>query len=515
MSMTRVTWLLVLGAAGLAACGSTSHTPDAGAADPDAGETAPDVPPAGRTASGRIGPAGGELVLDDLELQVPPGAVNAETEITVTVTDEPVPGSFTGFSPVYRFEPEGTVFETPVTVRLPFAGDRETATVFWTAAGGGSFVPLRTRVEGGVAVVEATHFSSAFVGTACSGEDCCSRANGDLDVLLMVDNSNSMAEEQASLTAQIPRMARIFATGDLDGDGVQDFPALRSVRIGTVSSDMGTGGYPVPTCADAELGDDGILRTQGRTDVSGCMASYPSYAELSADDPSADVEGFVSHVGCVATLGTGGCGFEQQLEAVLKATTPSTSATTFFRGTRGHADGANAGFLRSDSVFAAIALTDENDCSALDPELFDPSSETYAATSLNLRCFVHGDAVLHPVSRYVEGLRSLRSDPDDVIFGLIAGVPTDLVADPTDHEAILSDPRMMERIDPAAPRRLVPSCNVPGRGVAFPPRRLVEVAAGFGDNGVVQSICQEDFTPVVDAILQRVAARVSGSCGTP
>ncbi|MCZ7679046.1 MAG: hypothetical protein M5U28_09955 [Sandaracinaceae bacterium] len=72
---------------------------------------------------------------------------------------------------------------------------------------------------------------------------------------------------------------------------------------------------------------------------------------------------------------------------------------------------------------------------------------------------------------------------------------------------------MAERVDPAEPNRLVPSCQVPERGMAFPPRRIVEVARELGPTSVVQSICQEDFTPVIDAILTRVAARVSGSCG--
>ncbi|MCZ7679047.1 MAG: hypothetical protein M5U28_09960 [Sandaracinaceae bacterium] len=138
-----------------------------------------------------------------------------------------------------------------------------------------------------------------------------------------------MTEEQASLAAQIPRMARVLATGDLDGDGTQDFPALASVRVGTVSSDMGTGGYSIPTCAAADFGDDGVLRTAPRAGGA-CAGTYPSYAELRADDPAADVEGFVHHVSCVAEMGIGGCGFEQQLDAVLKALTPagSPSAST-------------------------------------------------------------------------------------------------------------------------------------------------------------------------------------------
>ena len=50
-------------------------------------------------------------------------------------------------------------------------------------------------------------------------------------------------------------------------------------------------------------------------------------------------------------------GFEQQLEATLKAVTPSTAATRFFGDTTGHADGANAGFRREGAVLAIVFHT--------------------------------------------------------------------------------------------------------------------------------------------------------------
>ena len=123
-----------------------------------------------------------------------------------------------------------------------------------------------------------------------------------------------------------------------------------------------------------------------------------------------------------------------------------------------------------------------------------------------------GDPV---IDEHLDGLRASRASEDDVVFGLIAGVPVDLVSGDgsASPDSILADPRMAEVVDTAQGSRLRPSCDVPGRGVAFPPRRLVQAAGQFGDNGVVQSICQADYTAVIDAILQRVARRVSGSCG--
>ena len=193
---------------------------------------------------------------------------------------------------------------------------------------------------------------------------------------------------------------------------------------------------------------------------------------------------------------------------MLKALSPA-GATTFYRNTDGHGDAANADFLRPNSVLATILVTDENDCSVIDGELFNLDSSVYS-TDINLRCFTHPEA-LYPISRYTDGLRGLRSDPEDLIFGLIAGIPVDLGG--ASPETILADPRMLEQVDSVDGDQLVPSCNVPGRGVAYPPTRMVQVAQELGDNAVVQSICQEDFTPVLDAILTRVAARVSGRCG--
>jgi hypothetical protein len=37
----------------------------------------------------------------------------------------------------------------------------------------------------------------------------------------------------------------------------------------------------------------------------------------------------------------------------------------------------------------------------------------------------------------------------------------------------------------------------------------VQVARDFGPNGFVQSICQGDFAPAMDALMTRVAARMA------
>ncbi|MDW8361817.1 MAG: hypothetical protein RMK74_05420 [Myxococcales bacterium] len=342
-----------------------------------------------------------------------------------------------------------------------------------------------------------------------------------VDVLFMVDNSNSMAEEQDSLSDQFPRLVRVLTSGDRNGDGLQDFQPARSLHIGVISSDMGTGGFRVPTCNESNFGDDGRLRDWGRR-RSDCPAMprtgrYETFLDytpdINPDDAARDVT-------CIAAMGTGGCGFEQQLEAVLKAITPASSPLRFQMGTTGHADGANAGFLRPDSVLALILVTDEEDCSFADPELGNPNSTVYPG-DLNLRCFSYPHAA-HPISRYVDGYLAARANvPDLLVYAAITGVPVDLVDspgegdEPSELDRILADESMIETIDPAMPTRLKPSCNVPGRGIAFPPRRIVQVAKELmlrGAGAVVQSICQADYGPALDLIIDKIADALGGAC---
>src|SRR5690606_34450719 len=95
---------------------------------------------------------------------------------------------------------------------------------------------------------------------------------------------------------------------------------------------------------------------------------------------------------------------------------------------------------------------------------------------------------------------ALRPDrPDLLALGLLVGVPVDL-ADPRDDfdfELMLRDPRLAQKIDPAVPPRVLPSCGHPVQGEAQPPVRLLTRARGLVAYRVsVQSICQEDYRPV-------------------
>ncbi len=361
-----------------------------------------------------------------------------------------------------------------------------------------------------------------------------------VDLLFMVDNSNSMTEEQANLTAEFPRLVEVLASGDFDqdGDGAgdgeaddPDFDPVQNLNIGVVTSDMGTGGFTVPTCANSQFGDDGVLRTTGNTVIAGCMATYPSFLSFTPSGGVAPAD-YARDVSCVATTGTGGCGFEQQLEAVLKALSPTVATSwtapgyeppRFFQSSEGNADVENNGFVHDNSVLAVVMVTDEEDCSARDPELFNPSSATYNA-DLNLRCFTYASAALHPISRFVDGLLQLRTSPNLLIFAPIVGIPLDLAPgldQPVNYPPLISDDpairddRMEERPDPMNVTRLLPSCNEPGTGLAFPPVRIVRVAQQLESAGAgvtVQSICNSDLSGALTSIIDKIKSALGAAC---
>ncbi len=357
-----------------------------------------------------------------------------------------------------------------------------------------------------------------------------------MDLLLVMDNSNSLVEEQVSFASALPRLMRQLTTGDADGDGDffgdgeiddPDFPPIVSLQVGVITPDMGTGGFRVPTCNNSSFGDDGVLRTTGNVAVTGCMATYPAFLAFQ-NDGGTSIGAFTDDVACVARTGTGGCGFEQQLEATLKALSPAVANSTvasfyapprFFMDSAGHGDGTNNGFVRDDSVLGVVLFTDEEDCSVRDPELFRDLTTVYPG-DLNLRCFLHGDAALHPVQRYIDGLTQLRVHPSRLAYVVVAGVPPDLVPTgdaPIAWEPLISDDparrddRMEERIDPMFGNRLVPSCNEPGTGLAFPPIRMLQVGRELELNGAqvgIASICSSDFDPAVRALVRATGLAV-------
>ncbi len=317
-----------------------------------------------------------------------------------------------------------------------------------------------------------------------------------VDLLLVVDDSGSMQEEQNNLARELPLLVnRLIDPPDEDGDGRRDWRAVQDLHMGVVSTSLnGT-----PFC-ERTAPDDGVLR-----DFSGdpmCARRYPRFLDYNRDDGD-DAEAISQDFGCVARTGIEGCPFEQPLEAAIKALLPR-GEFDFVEGDA-HGDRENRGFLREDSLLAVIILTDEDDCSAEDPELyFEPFERGTLPPCLQ------EDDPLFPVDRYEEAFRSLRpSRPDLFTLAVIGGVPPIVVPDPLDidFERVLEHPRMIYRIDPREPLLgVVPACTGRG-GSGFPARRIVQVAERFGRQATVGSICDESYSPIVEAIARQVGTR--------
>ncbi|MBI5499892.1 MAG: hypothetical protein HY907_06590 [Deltaproteobacteria bacterium] len=308
-----------------------------------------------------------------------------------------------------------------------------------------------------------------------------------LDIVFMVDNSGSMSQEQAALTARFPELlAELLDPPDTDGDTRPDHAAVEDLNVGVISSDMGVAGYRVSTCTNEDVGDNGCFRSTPSPAVLGCAPTYPHFlARNPTNAAEYSPEQMATDLTCIATLGTQGCGFEQQLKAMRGALTVDTVP-----------GGCNAGFLRNDSLLALIWVTDEEDCSVRSDhtEMFDPERNDLG--NLNIRCFTHPDFV-EPVSDYVTAFRSLRSTGDaNVFLAMIVGVPPDAAECIGFGDGLtecLDVPEMIAWVDPSEPTSLVPSCNTP-MGQAFPPRRFVALAQEWGKNAYVDSICKSDWT---------------------
>src|SRR5262249_36871147 len=127
---------------------------------------------------------------------------------------------------------------------------------------------------------------------------------------------------------------------------------------------------------------------------------------------------------CMAKLGTTGCGLEQPLASLRRALDPTNTL--------------NANFLREDARLAIVFVSDEDDCSAKDPAVFDATADGMAKLGPpNHRCTVYGvtcdgdpdlrhfgvrqnckpnatSMYMEDVAPFVSMLRTLKKDPGQI-----------------------------------------------------------------------------------------------------
>jgi hypothetical protein len=90
----------------------------------------------------------------------------------------------------------------------------------------------------------------------------------------------------------------------------------------------------------------------------------------------------------------------------------------------------------------------------------------------------------------------------------ITGVPVDGSWNPGDP---IDELREMQVVNPENPNELLFSCDT-AMGVAFPPVRIAELVYAFGDSGLLESICRQDWTPALQALTRKIEDRLHGPC---
>ncbi|MBU0611790.1 MAG: hypothetical protein KKI08_28195, partial [Armatimonadetes bacterium] len=248
----------------------------------------------------------------------------------------------------------------------------------------------------------------------------------DVDLLFMIDNSGSMEQEQELLRRQFPKLIEALRSPKLGNQ-------IPNVHIGVVSSDLGAGQYGLPSC-EVSGGDGGKLQNTPR--LAGCTGPsdpWISYIDGVTNIPGCSgdpVECVKSAFGCIAQLGILGCGFEAQLESARRALDPKLNI--------------NPGFIRPNAFLAVVFVTDEDDCSARDPQLFDPQQQGLTdplGPLTSFRCFEFGIQCnindrnkvgertncvpafdwLFSVDDYIKFFGTLKPSKDRIIMAAIAG----------------------------------------------------------------------------------------------
>ena len=386
--------------------------------------------------------------------------------------------------------------------------------------------------------------------------DSDSDSDGDIvgvDMLVVVDNSISMAEEQEILaTAFFPLVNSIIHP-------LPDWPhpSIDDIRIAVITSDMGLswGGLPYEegdgwpgTNPCSASGDNGVFQTyaSGTTvniehDVIQCDGSNAqcptgwTCSVTGADEtgtcqaPGGDGTGQVCpdmnatwsettetspndviafEVACLADQGTTGCGFEQQLQSAAAALSRSDQEA----------------FVREESLLAILIVSDESDCSMEDgPAMFatDEIQDESGISEKNIACGENPD-YLYDIDHYYTTYTGFKTSPNSVIFAAIVGVPDDgdacqgtgdSLGDCLDHPDMELVPVIKENSAGTDTWYFENACTRGTVTQAQPGRRYVKLASEeFGKMSFIYSICQADWGPAMEEIARLIASNLAGTC---
>jgi hypothetical protein len=393
--------------------------------------------------------------------------------------------------------------------------------------------------------------------------------NKDVDILFVIDNSGSMAEEQELVAANFKAFIDVLEAPDVKAN----------YRIGITTTDAGNprcpnatykpenGNLVLSSCVDRI--DQGEFSFNS-TDYSAACVNNCSLtdADISvrptkiagsdAEEPrkwieniegQSNITGVSSNVEafqCFGPQGVAGCGFESHLESMYKALAAAKDKNSKN----------NYGFLREAAILSIVFLTDEADCSSdpdakaifLDNKVFWNSPDDPAPTSAlcwraGVSCTgsspfdacrsenydIDGNpgaaadaAVLFPVQKYIDFVQNIENDKkmidqnQEVLVALIAGVP--IGYEDFTNELIYEDSADMDYMANfgIGPGCIIGDPNAP-TSTAVPPVREREFAEAFDDDKTDKSrnlfsICQDNYSAALEAIADKIRDQIKPAC---
>jgi hypothetical protein len=335
----------------------------------------------------------------------------------------------------------------------------------------------------------------------------------DLDLLFVVDNSNSMEEEQTNLRKNFPAFMK----------KLRDIPGgLPNVHIAVISTDMGAGNFMIPgnpQCSRTPPGGDrGNFRVKPDCGLQAGARFIISRSNGTENNFTGTLE---QTFACLAELGIGGCGYEHQLQAMRFALAENLTPD-------------NAGFLRPNAFLAIVHLTDEDDCSTRPETDVFVDSMSYQGQAASLRCGLMGHECkasetadympvpaeefstalklcrpdptpsrgMYPVQEFVDYVRGLKARfPERIVVSAIAGWPIN----PDGASYTLAGGTTSNPLD------VEPACTY-DKDDAAPAIRLKSFVDAFGENGRFEVICQPDLTKSLEKIASLIASKIDPGC---
>jgi hypothetical protein len=374
-----------------------------------------------------------------------------------------------------------------------------------------------------------------------------------VDILFVLDNSSSMADQQALLAENLGSFIEVLEHDSVDANYRIAITTTDAGHPACTSSTPERGAFLLTPCtsrldefvADGERGPSDV-RAVACSDICGLDSADLEILPTTTDeDPIPRPRPWLERINggnnlregvdmadalrCFAPQGVAGCDFEMPLESMHQGLLRAKDAT----------DPAY-GFLRKDAALMVVFVTDEDDCSVAPgaQEIFSADgdklfwSDQDAAGPTSAVCWNAGvtcvgdpsgydsceatnkdltgnegvadtDAVLQPINRYVELFDTIMADKraldptQQPLIGILGGVNINgnlVFTDVGDN-----DPEFQQTfgIGPGC-TGYSPAAVPPIR--ATPPVRLNAALTALGSEGNIFSICESNWSPVLEPL---------------